>query len=56
MPLYGYKPLKESLQEKGYKPEDFDYICVADISNVDGKKNLKWGGRRVWLMQKDMGQ
>lgn len=49
LPLYEYKPLKESLQEKGYKPEDFDYITATS----DGK--VLWGGRRVWLMQKDMG-
>ena len=49
LPPYEYKPLKKSLQDKGYKPEDYDYI----VATSDG--NVLWGGRRVWLMQKDMG-
>lgn len=49
LPLYEYEPLKKSLQDKGYKPEEYDYI----VATSDGK--VLWGGRRVWLMQKDMG-
>jgi len=45
---YDYTDLKQSLIDKGYKPEDFDYIAVQ----ADGK--VLYGGRRVWLMQKDM--
>tara|TARA_Y100000593_G_scaffold83751_1_gene158131 strand:+ start:348 stop:836 length:489 start_codon:yes stop_codon:yes gene_type:complete len=45
---YDYSDLKQSLIDKGYKPEDYDYIAVQD----DGK--VLYGGRRVWLMQKDM--
>ena len=48
LPPYEYAPLKESLQEKGYKPEDYDYITATSSGKV------LWGGRRVWLMQKDM--
>ena len=51
---YDYAPLKKSLVDKGYLPEKYDYICVDDASDVDGKKNVKYGGRRVWLMQNDM--
>ena len=49
LPKYEYEPLKKSLQEKGYKPEDFDYIATTSSGDV------LYGGRRVWLMQKDMG-
>jgi hypothetical protein len=45
---YDYSDLKASLEAKGYKPEDFDYITADENGNV------KYGGRRVWLMQKDM--
>ena len=45
---YDYSDLKQSLIDKGYKPEDYDYIAVQS----DGK--VLYGGRRVWLMQKDM--
>jgi len=45
---YDYADLKQSLIDKGYKPEDYDYIAVQ----ADGK--VLYGGRRVWLMQKDM--
>mgnify|MGYP003666780821 CR=1 FL=1 len=51
---FNYAPLKSSLVDEGYKPEKYDYICVDDISNVDNKKNVKYGGRRIWLMQNDM--
>ena len=45
---YDYSPVKSSLKEKGYKPEEFNYICA----DVDG--NVMYGARRVWLMQNDM--
>tara|TARA_B100000131_G_C18124461_1_gene614190 strand:- start:2724 stop:3293 length:570 start_codon:yes stop_codon:yes gene_type:complete len=49
LPKYEYEPLKESLQEKGYVPEEFDYIVATSSGEI------LYGGRRVWLMQKDMG-
>ena len=49
LPKYEYEPLKKSLQEKGYVPEEFDYIVATSSGDV------LYGGRRVWLMQKDMG-
>lgn len=48
LPPYEYSGLKSSLEDKGYVPEEFDYIAA----DVDG--NVFYGGRRVWLMQKDM--
>ena len=48
LPPYAYGDLKSSLEDKGYVPEEFDYIAA----DVDG--NVLYGGRRVWLMQKDM--
>lgn len=45
---YDYSPVKSSLKEKGYKPEECNYICA----DVDG--NVMYGARRVWLMQNDM--
>lgn len=46
---YDYSSLKKSMQENGYNPEEYDYIA----SNADGV--VKYGSRRVWLMQNDMG-
>ena len=48
LPPYEYSGLRGSLEDKGYVPEEFDYIAA----DVDG--NVFYGGRRVWLMQKDM--
>ena len=48
LPPYEYEPLKGSLQEHGYDPEAYDYI----VATSEGK--VLYGGRRVWLMQKDM--
>ena len=45
---YDYSDLKASLEAKGYVPEEFDYITADENGNV------MYGGRRVWLMQKDM--
>ena len=41
--------MKDSLLEKGYVPDEYDYIA----SNAEG--TVKYGSRRVWLMQNDMG-
>jgi len=49
LPLYEYSGLKDSLVDKGYKPDEYDYIACTDAGKV------LYGGRRVWLMQKDMG-
>lgn len=49
LPPYEYSGLKASLVAKGYKPEQYDYIACTDAGKV------LYGGRRVWLMQKDMG-
>ena len=49
LPPYAYEGLKASLVAKGYKPEQYDYIVCTDAGKV------LYGGRRVWLMQKDMG-
>ena len=49
LPLYEYSGLKTSLATKGYKPDEYDYIACTDAGKV------LYGGRRVWLMQKDMG-
>ena len=49
LPLYEYSGLKASLIAKGYKPDEYDYIACTDAGKV------LYGGRRVWLMQKDMG-
>jgi len=49
LPLYEYSGLKTSLVTKGYKPDEYDYIACTDAGKV------LYGGRRVWLMQKDMG-
>jgi len=48
MEAYPYAPIKASLKDKGYKPEDYNYICA------DTNGNVMYGSRRVWLMQKDM--
>ena len=45
---YEYADLKASLEAKGYVPEEFDYITADEDGNV------MYGGRRVWLMQKDI--
>jgi len=45
---YDYSPVKSSLEDKGYKPEEFNYICA----DINGK--VMYGSRRVWLMQNDM--
>ena len=45
---YEYAGLKKSLKDEGYKPDKYDYIAVTDAGKV------LYGGRRVWLMQKDM--
>jgi hypothetical protein len=45
---YEYADLKASLEAKGYVPEEFDYITADEDGNV------MYGGRRVWLMQKNM--
>ena len=45
---YEYSGLKKSLQDEGYKPAKYDYIAVTTAGKV------LFGGRRVWLMQKDM--
>jgi hypothetical protein len=49
LPPYDYSGLKTSLVAKGYKPEQYDYIACTNAGKV------LYGGRRVWLMQKDMG-
>ena len=49
LPPYEYEPLQSSLQEHGYDPESFDYI----VATSEGK--VLYGGRRVWLMQNEMG-
>ena len=48
MEAYPYAPIKKSLEDKGYKPEDYNYICV----DTSGK--VMYGSRRVWLMKNDM--
>lgn len=45
---YEYEGLKKSLQDEGYKPENYDYVACT----IDGK--VLYGGRRIWLMQEDM--
>tara|TARA_A100001011_G_scaffold242291_1_gene250304 strand:- start:194 stop:685 length:492 start_codon:yes stop_codon:yes gene_type:complete len=48
MEAYPYAPLKKSLQDEGYKPDKYDFICA----DLDG--NVMYGSRRIWLMQNDM--
>jgi|TARA_R110000824_G_scaffold388698_1_gene584352 hypothetical protein len=48
LPPYEYEGLKSSLEDKGYVPDEYDFIAA----DVDG--NVLYGGRRVWLMQTDM--
>ena len=45
---YNYDVLKGSLDELGYVPDQFDFICADENGKV------MYGSRRVWLMQKDM--
>ena len=50
MEAYPYAPLKSSLKDKGYKPEEYDYICADTDGNVvswasAGQKGFK-GSRK----------